>query len=280
MLRERINHIVYWLKQSPLTILGILLILGFVSVTSFAPLIAPYNPITLNPSDRLQPPSINHFLGTDSAGRDIFSRIIYGSRISLRIGIITVGLGALIGSLIGGAAAFIGGWLDDIIMRFVDLCMAFPVFVLALVIAASLGPGLTSVMIAMVAIWWTVYARLIRSKVISVKEEIFIEAERALGASEARIFFRHILTNSYAPALVQATLDFGFAIMMGASLSFVGLGAQPPAPEWGLMISSGREYLKMAWWYPTFPGLAIFIVVLGTNLLGDGLRDLLDLQTS
>lgn len=276
---EKASHLIYRLKRSPLTILGLAIMVGFISVAIFAPLIAPYDPISINPSERLTPPSKAHFFGTDTAGRDIFSRIVYGSRISLRLGIIVTGLSVVIGSLIGGAVAFLGGRIDDAVMRFTDLCMAFPVFILAMVITASLGPGLTNVMVAIVAIWWTVYARLVRSKVVEVREETYIEAARALGVSGMRIFFKHVLPNSYSPVLVEATLDFGFVVMMGASLGFVGLGAQPPSPEWGAMISTGRSYLKTAWWYPTFPGFAIFFVVLGANLLGDGLRDLLETRT-
>jgi len=276
---EKASHLIYRLKRSLLTILGLAIMVGFISVAILAPLIAPYDPISINPSERLMPPSKAHFFGTDTAGRDIFSRIVYGSRISLRLGIIVTGLSVVIGSLIGGAAAFLGGRIDDAVMRFTDLCMAFPVFILAMVITASLGPGLTNVMVAIVAIWWTVYARLVRSKVVEVREETYIEAARAIGTSGMRIFFKHVLPNSYSPVLVEATLDFGFVVMMGASLGFVGLGAQPPSPEWGAMISTGRSYLKTAWWYPTFPGFAIFLVVLGANLLGDGLRDLLEVRT-
>jgi len=276
---EKATHLVYTLRRSPLTILGLAIMVGFISVAVLAPFIAPYDPIAIHPSDRLMPPSKTHFFGTDTAGRDVFSRIVYGSRISLRLGLIVTGLSVAIGSLIGGTAAFLGGRIDDAVMRFTDLCMAFPVFVLAMVITASLGPGLTNVMVAIVAIWWTVYARLVRSKVVEVKEETYVEAARAIGASEVRVFLKHVLLNSYSPVLVEVTLDFGFVVMLGASLGFVGLGAQPPTPEWGAMISTGRSYLKTAWWYPTFPGLAIFLVVLGANLLGDGLRDILETRS-
>jgi len=275
---ETAKRAAFHLGRNPLASLGLLIISALLAVALFAPLIAPYDPVEINPSERLRPPSQAHLFGTDSAGRDIFSRVVFGTRISIRLGLLVIFLSALIGIVLGGGGAYLGGGIEEFLMRFTDMSMAFPPFVLAMAITATLGTGLTNVMVAISAIWWTVYARLIRSEVLAVKEEEYIEAGRALGASDLRILFRHILPNSFAPVLVQASMDFGFVIMMGAALGFIGLGAQPPSPEWGATISAGRSYLRTAWWYPTFPGLAIFVVVLGANLLGDGLRDILDVK--
>lgn len=277
-LKAQLSRLWHRLSNNPLAAIGLAIILGVILIAAFAPVIATHNPIAIDLGSRLQPPSRNHILGTDSMGRDIFSRIVFGTRISLWLGFVVIGLSVTSGTFIGGIAGFVGGLIDDIIMRFTDVCMSFPPFILAMVITATLGSGLTNVMIAISAVWWTTYARLIRGQIIDLKEETFIEAQNAIGSSSVRIFFRHCIPNSFTPVLVQATLGFGFVVIMAATLGFIGLGAQPPTPEWGGIISSGRPYLRSAWWYPVFPGFAIFIVVLGSNLLGDGLRDLLDVR--
>lgn len=268
----------YIIKGDISGIIGTILIVGFIFSAIFAPMIAPYDPYHINPPERLQPPSLKHFFGTDSAGRDIFSRVIYGTRISLKIGTVIVSIAVIIGSLFGAIAAFFGGYIDEIIMRTADIFMTFPSLILAIAINAALGPGLSNAMIALSAAWWPTYARLMRGQVLSIKEEVYIESVKALGASNLRIIFHHILPNSWSPIMVRGTLDFGNAIMECAGLSFIGLGAQPPLAEWGAMITRGRSFLDTAWWYPTFPGLAILITVLGFNLIGDSLQDILNPQ--
>jgi peptide/nickel transport system permease protein len=222
------------------------------------------------------PPSKTHFFGTDTAGRDIFSRIVYGSRISIQVGVIVVSLAAILGSLIGIFSGYIGGKIDEIIMRITDVFFSIPYLILAMAISAALGPNLMNMMLSLSIVWWPVYARLARGQALLIRESTFIEAAKGLGAGNIRIILRHVLPNSFSPIIVQASLDFGNAILYAAALSFIGLGAQPPTPEWGAMIAMGRDYLRDSWWYPTFPGLAILITVIGFNLLGDGIRDIMD----
>jgi peptide/nickel transport system permease protein len=254
--------------------LVIILILCFAAI--FAPYVAPHDPFEIDPPQRLKAPTKGYICGTDTAGRDVFSRIIYGSRISIRIGVTVVSMAAIFGSLIGLFSGYMGGKIDEIIMRITDVFFAVPYLILAMAIAAALGPSLVNAMISLSIVWWPVYARLTRGQALLIRESTYIEAARGLGASTFRIILRHVLPNSFSPVIVQASLDFGNAVMYAAALSFIGLGAQPPTPEWGAMISIGRNYLRDSWWYPTFPGLAILITVLGFNLLGDGLRDILD----
>jgi peptide/nickel transport system permease protein len=273
---DRFDSLVYQLKKSPLTLLGVLICVILCLTALFAPLLAPYNPEEINPPERLLGPSRAHLCGTDVAGRDILSQILYGSRISVRIAVTVVSLAVIFGSLIGLFSGYLGGVADEIIMRVTDVMFSIPYLILAIAIAAALGPNLANTMLALAFVRWPVYARLARGQALLIREFAFIEAARGLGAGNLRIVFRHVLPNSLSPVIVQASLDFGHAIMSAAALSFIGLGAQPPTPEWGAMVSMGRNYLRDAWWYPTFPGLAILITVLGFNLLGDGLRDLLD----
>jgi ABC-type dipeptide/oligopeptide/nickel transport system permease subunit len=242
----------------------------------FAPLIAPYDPLKANLREMLQTPSLRHLLGTDELGRDILSRIIYGSRISLTLGVVSVGIGLMGGLPLGAVGAYYGGLADLIIMRFIDILLAFPAILLAIVVVSILGPGLYNAMIAVGISQLPFYARLIRSVVLSIKETEFVEAARALGAADSWILFRHIVPNAIGPIIVQATLNVASAILSAAALGFLGLGAQPPTPEWGTMLSKGRVYLRVAPHVTTFPGLAILLTVLGFNLLGDGLRDALD----
>ncbi|MDH4138214.1 MAG: ABC transporter permease [Anaerolineae bacterium] len=242
----------------------------------FAPFIAPYDPIRAELDEIIQPPSGTHLLGTDELGRDILSRIIYGSRISLTLGIVSVGIGLFGGIPLGMIGAYWGGWADLIIMRLIDILLAFPAILLAIVVVSILGPGLYNAMIAVGISQLPIYARLVRGVVLSIKEKEFVEAAKAVGAGDLRIISRHILPNSLAPIIVQATLNIASAILSAAALGFLGLGAQPPTPEWGTMLSKGRLYLRVAPHVTTFPGLAIVITVLGFNLFGDGLRDALD----
>jgi peptide/nickel transport system permease protein len=273
---EKFRIFIYRVKKSPLTIIGMTVILLLVMTAVFAPYIAPYDPIEINPPERLKPPSWDHPCGTDTAGRDVFSRIIYGSRISIKIGITVVALASILGSLLGVFSGYMGGKVDEIIMRITDIFFSVPYLILAMAIAAALGPSLTNTMISLSIVWWPIYTRLTRGQALLIRESTYVEASKGLGGRHLWIIFRHVLPNSISPVIVQASLDFGNAVMYAAALSFIGLGAQPPTPEWGAMISMGRVYLRDSWWYPTFPGLAIFITVMGFNLLGDGIRDILD----
>jgi len=238
--------------------------------------LAPHDPIRGRLTEMLKPPSADHWLGTDEQGRDILSRIIYGSRTSLQIGLIAVGISLTLGTAIGAFSAYFGGWADLVVMRFIDIMLAFPSILLAIAITAILGPNLINAMIAVGIVNMPIYARLVRSSVLSLKEYDFVQAARAAGGGHRRIMGRHILPNALAPLIVQSTLSIGTAMLDAAGLSFLGLGAQPPLPEWGAMLSGAQTYIQLAPWVVTFPGLAIMLAVLGFNLLGDGLRDVLD----
>jgi peptide/nickel transport system permease protein len=267
---------VRWLLRRPLTLLGVGIVLAVVTVGLAAPLLAPYDPLALDIANRLQPLSRAHPLGTDHLGRDLLSRIIYGARISLGVGVTIAVMGALVGTVLGLLAGYLGGKIDETIMRICDMFLAFPALILAMALAASLGPSLRNTMLALVVIWWPWYTRIMRGQVLALREAEYVMAARSLGASTRRLMFLHLLPNAVPPIIVQATLDIGNAILIASSLSFLGFGAQPPAPEWGAMTSDGRTFLRDYWWYPTFPGLAIMGTVIGFNLMGDGLRDLLD----
>ncbi|MFD1020395.1 nickel transporter permease [Thalassobacillus hwangdonensis] len=262
--------------KSKTSLVGLIIILLLFTVAILAPVIAPYTPDEQDIINRYQAPSAEHILGTDELGRDILSRIIYGSRITIQIGVISVGISMIVGVLLGAVAGFFGRWVDQIIMRIIDIMMAFPSILLAIALIAVLGKSLTNAMIAVGIVGIPHFARIVRSTVLSVKETEYIEASRIIGAKNGRILFSHVLPNCAAPIIVQATLTVGTAILDAAGLSFLGLGAQPPKPEWGAMLSDGRSALQTAPWVVMFPGLAIFLVVLGFNLFGDGLRDALD----
>jgi peptide/nickel transport system permease protein len=264
------------LKKHRLALIGAAIILTLFFVAVFAPFIAPHDPIEQNLENRLLPPSTEHPFGTDNLGRCILSRLIYGTQVSLQIGIMVVGITSIVGVMLGAIAGYRGGIIDEIIMRIVDVLLAFPGIILALVIAGILGPSLFNVMLALAVIGWTSYARVVRGSVLSVKEKEFIEAAKAIGASDVRIMFRHILPNVMAPVIVMATLGMAHVILAAAALSFLGLGAQPPTPEWGSMLSAGRAFMRTAPHLTIFPGLAIMITVLAFNFLGDGLRDTFD----
>jgi peptide/nickel transport system permease protein len=264
------------LKSNRAAVGGTVVILVLVVAAVFAPLLAPYNPYTVTLETRLQPPGAAHFLGTDELGRDILSRLLYGARVSLWVGIVTVALAGLIGVAGGLVAGYLGGYWDAVIMRLVDVFLAFPVIVLAIAIVAVRGPGLTNVLIALALVYWTTYARVARSVVLILREEEYTWAARTLGASAARIMVRHLLPNAIAPLVVLASLGMGNAIVAEAALSFLGLGIQPPEASWGSMLNVGMGFLRDASFLSIMPGLAIFVTVLGFNLLGDGLRDALD----
>ena len=263
-------------RRSPLTVAGVVLIVTLALIAVLAPVIAPANPLKQVLSTRLKPPSAAHWLGTDQLGRDVLSRMIYGARISLTIGIVVVGLAASLGTLVGLVAGYTGGWLDEGLMRLTDVFFAFPALILAMAISGALGPSLTNAMIAIAVVTWPVYARLVRAQVLSLREREYVEASRSLGASAERIVWHHILPNTLAPLLVQASFDMGAAILSAAGLSFIGFGTQPPTAEWGVMISEGRNYIATQPWLSLFPGVAILLTVAAFNLIGDGLRDALD----
>jgi peptide/nickel transport system permease protein len=247
-----------------------------VVVALVGPSLAPYSPIVPAPLDRLKGPSASHVFGTDSLGRDIFSRVIHGSRISLLIGLISVSISLVPGTLMGLLAGYFGGRIDSLIMRLMDVLLAFPAILLSIFITAILGPSLPNTMIAVGIVYIPHYARIVRSSVLSLREQLFIQAIAHLGGSHARILFHHILPNSLPPIIVYATLGMGTAVLQAAALGFLGLGAQHPQPEWGAMLSEGRQYIQIAPHVAAFPGAAILLLVLGFNLFGDGLRDVLD----
>jgi peptide/nickel transport system permease protein len=254
-----------------------LVILGALALMAVAaPWLSPRDPIKTAPRAALQPPGAAYWLGSDQLGRDVASRVLHGARISLTVGLIAVTIAVAIGAPIGLVAGFYGGRLDAIVMRVIDVLLAFPGILLALAIVSVLTPGLTNVMIAVGLSAVPTYARLVRASVLAARENLYVEAARALGSRDPSILVRYILPNVVAPLVVTATLGLGTAILAAAGLSFLGLGSQPPLPEWGRMLSEGRDYLREAWWISTFPGLGIMLTVLGMNLLGDGLRDVLD----
>ncbi|HEV8340241.1 MAG TPA: nickel transporter permease [bacterium] len=261
---------------NPLSLAGLLIIGALLLISVIAPLIAPYDPLVTDVPRRLEAPSDAHLFGTDALGRDILSRILYGTRISLRIAILTGVIATLLGAPLGLISGYFRGRVDDLVMRVTDMFMAFPRLILAMAIAAALRPTLENVVIAISLAAWPAYARLARAVTLGLREENFVEAARALGASPARILARHIAPGVISPLVIQVSLDMGGIILTAAGLGFIGFGAQPPTPEWGLMISEGRTYITNEWWVSTFPGIAISLVVLGFNLLGDGIRDILD----
>ena len=260
-----------------LTIIGLVIVVLLVLVALFAPWIATYDVGATDLSIRYLAPSATHWFGTDSTGRDIFSRVVFGARISLQVGIIVVSVSAVIGTMLGAIAGYYGGWVDRFVSGYVfNVFLAFPGLLLAIAMVAFLGAGLNKLILALCIIGWVGYARLIRGQVLKVREYDFVQAARALGAHDARIIARHVLPNVLAPVMVIWTLEVARIILMESALSFLGLGVPPPTPTWGRMLAEGRDYLTVAGWIAVFPGLAILVTVLGINFLGDGLRDLLD----
>jgi len=260
-------------RKNKLGMAGLVMICIIVTIAVLAPVIAPYSPIEQHLEDRLQPPSSKYLFGTDELGRDIFSRVLYGSRIALSVGVLVALISAAIGVSLGLVSGYYGGIVDEVIMRIVDIVWSFPSLILALAIVSILGPGLINAMIAIALTMWASYARIVRGETLSVKEEPYIEAARAIGESDIRILFSYILPNVMSSILVLITYNIPSAIIIASSLSFLGLGAQPPTPDWGLMLSTARTYLTIAPWYSIFPGIAIMFTVLAFNFIGDGLRD-------
>jgi peptide/nickel transport system permease protein len=275
----RRRALVQALRHNPLLLCGAAIALALLLVVALAPVIAPYPAdagTATNPVASLLPPSWHHLFGTDAVGRDLFSRVVYGARISLRIAGLVLASSILIGVPLGLAAGYFGGWVDSVIMRITDVFLAFPALLLSLALAAVLTPSVGNATIAIAATWWPWYARLARGQAASVAGRPFMEGARALGVPPLRALLRHVLPNSITPVIVQASLDVGGIILTAAALSFLGLGAQDPTPEWGLMVSQGQSYFTTQWWLVTFPGAAILVAALAFNLLGDGLREVLD----
>jgi peptide/nickel transport system permease protein len=265
-----------YFKRNRLAIGGLITIVIIFLIAIFAFLLAPYDPGKTDVSKKLIPPSVENFLGTDQLGRDVFSRMLYGSRISLSVGFVAVAISIFIGVLVGAIAGYYGKWVDSVLMRFVDIMLCFPSFFLILTVVALLGPSLFNVMAVIGITSWMGTSRFVRAEFLSLRERDFVQAAKALGVRDHRVIFRHILPNALAPVFVTATLDVATAVLVEAGLSFLGFGVQPPAPSWGNILTEGRTYIFDAWWLTAFPGLAILITVLSFNLLGEGLRDALD----
>ncbi|MDR7545340.1 MAG: ABC transporter permease [Armatimonadota bacterium] len=263
------------LRRSRAAQFGVLMVLLWTLAAVLAPHLAPHSPIEQHLEDRLSPPSARYLFGTDELGRDVFSRVLYGARLSIPTAFVVVAVTSALGTALGVISGFAGGLVDETIMRISDAVLAFPSLILAMAITTALGPGLLNALLAIVLVLWPEYARIIRGQVLGIRETEYVTAARAIGVPDGRILWRHILPNTLSLTLVKASLDVGNVIIIAAALSFVGLGAVPPTPEWGAMVAAGRQKF-FEWWVGTFPGLAIFTVVMGFNFLGDGLRDLLD----
>jgi peptide/nickel transport system permease protein len=276
---EEFAYTIHTIRRSPMAIAGVGIVAFLILIAISAPVLAPY-PADVEREAHVNatflPMSLSHPFGTDELGRDILSRVMYGTRISLMIGILVVAIALAIGVPLGGIAGYFGGRVDEVIMRITDMFLSFPPLLLPIALAAALGPNLTNAMIAVGVTWWPWYTRIIRGQALSLRERTFVEVARSIGVKDVYIVLKHILPNTLPPVIVQASMDVGYAILMTAGLSFLGAGAQPPTPEWGLMVASSRIYFMQYPWTVAFPGLAIFITVLGFNLVGDGLRDVLD----
>lgn len=274
--RSRAAQILGRLRKSFGAMVGLSVMILFILCAVFSEWLAPYDPLGMNPDAVLQGPTLDHLFGTDQFGRDIFSRVLFGARISLRVGLTSVALGTVLGGVLGIIAGYTGGLVETVIMRIIDAMLAFPGILLALAIVATLGPNLSNVMIAVGISLVPSYTRLVRGSVLSAKQNLYVESARAVGAGSMRIMFVHLLPNVFAPVIVLSSLGVAGSVITSASLSYLGMGAQPPTPEWGLMLSQGRNFLRLAWWMTTFPGVVVMFTVLGINLIGDGLRDALD----
>lgn len=270
-----LSAVFYHLRRNPLVLIGLVIVVVWLSIALIAPAIAPYHPLQQNLADRLQTPNATYLMGTDELGRDIFSRVLWGAQITIPAGFAVIIIGSLLGTVIGAVAGYIGGLGDELLMRFTELFMAFPTIILALAVTAALGPDIKNAILALIIVWWPSYARVVRGLVLEVKSQEYVEAAHSVGAGGAYILFRTILPNCMAPALILATLDIGNAIIVFASLSFIGLGPDPSSPEWGRMVSIGIDFFGQ-WWMWLFPGLAIATLVMALNFIGDGLRDILD----
>ncbi len=271
----------YLLAKNKLSLVAFVIIILFIGMAIFAPVIAPYpeDVYSTHISEKLLPPSAAHLMGTDELGRDVFSRVIFGTRVSISAALIAVAIALIIGVPFGALAGCYGGWVDNVLMRITDVFLSFPPLLLAIALVALLGAGLKNAIIAIVISWWPWYTRLVRGQAISIRERKFVQAAETIGTPKRKIIFSHIIPNCISPVIVQASMDIGGVIMTLASLSFLGLGAQAPTPEWGLMISAGRSFFPDKWWCCIFPGVAIFLTVLSFNLLGDAIREILDPKT-
>lgn len=269
---------IFWnrFRKNPLSVTGLVIILILAMVALFAPFIAPYRPTAINVYNVLSPPDTAHLFGTDELGRDVLSRMIWGSRASLKVGFIAVGIAITIGTILGSVAGFYGGMTDSLLMRFVDIMLAFPTFFLILAVIAIVEPSISTIMIIIGLTGWMDVSRLVRAEFLSLKERDFVSSARAIGASDLRIIFKHIIPNALSPVFVAATFGIAGAILTESGLSFLGLGVQPPEPSWGNILTSGKDNITVAWWLSLFPGLAILVTVLSYNLVGEGLRDALD----
>jgi peptide/nickel transport system permease protein len=269
---------VFWgrFKKNRLAVAGAGIVVFLISIALCADILSPYEPGDIDRKHILEPPSMAHLLGTDDLGRDVLSRMMYGSRISLSVGFVAVGIATVIGMILGALSGYYGGWTERIIMRFIDIMLSIPTFFLILAVIAFIGPSLWNIMIVIGLTSWMGVARLVRAEFLSLKEREFVLAVRALGASDRRIIFQHIMVNSMSPVFVSAVLGIAAAILVESALSFLGIGIQPPIPSWGNILTIGKDNIEIAWWLSVFPGLAILITVLGYNLVGEGLRDALD----
>jgi peptide/nickel transport system permease protein len=277
--RERLRYFIHLAKRNPLFLAGLVAMALIVFGAVFAPWVTPYPAdakFGMHFTQKLKPPSTDHFFGTDAMGRDIFTRVVFGTRMSVKIGVTVLAIALSIGVPLGLVAGFFGGRVSDVIMRISDMFMAFPALLLPLAISAALGPSITNAMIAIAVAWFPWYVRIVRAQVLTIKEQLYIEAARSIGTGRFRILTRHVLPNAVSPVIIQASMDMGYTILTAATLSFIGVGARPPTVEWGLMVTESRAYFMDYWWTVTFPGLAIFVTVLAFNLVGDGLRDILD----
>ena len=263
-------------KKNRLAVAGGILVCALFLIALFASFLAPYSPQEIDREHILEPPSLKHLMGTDDLGRDVLSRMIYGSRISLTVGFVAVGVASFIGIILGALAGYHGGWPERIIMRFIDIMLVFPTLLLILTVIAFIGPSIWNIMIVIGLTSWMGVARLVRAEFLSLKERDFVLAARALGAGDIRIMFSHIMINSLSPVFISAIFGVALAILVESSLSFLGFGVQPPTPSWGNILTLGKDNMEIAWWLSIYPGLAILVTVLGYNLLGEGLRDALD----
>jgi len=264
------------LARNPMAVIAALVLLALVVAALVGSAIVPYGFNEVDVDNRLQGPSGAHWFGTDELGRDVFSRVMLGARASLEVGAVAVGIALVAGVTIGLVAGYFGRWIDDLLMRLTDVLFAFPAILMAIVVMAILGAGMTNAMIAIGIVYTPIFARITRASVLGVREEVFVRAARSAGAADVRIMTRHVLPNVAAPIIVQTSISLAFAILSEAALSFIGLGTQPPDPSWGRMLAEGRGFIEQAWWMALFPGLAIFVTVLAFNVLGDALRDVLD----
>lgn len=281
MLKTTFTYTVFWprLRRNRLAMAGGIVVMLLFVISVLAPWLTPHHPSAINAWEVLQPPSWQHWFGTDELGRDVLSRILFGARISLKVGFVAVGIAVALGAVVGLIAGYYGGWIDTLLMRLVDIMLCFPTFFLILAVIAFLQPSIWIIMVVIGLTGWMGVARMVRAEVLTVREMDYILAARCIGCSDLRIILRHILPNALSPVLVAATLGVAGAILTESALSFLGIGVQPPTPSWGNILTSGKDYIEFAWWLSLFPGLAILVTVLSYNLLGEGIRDALDPRT-